>query len=70
MLGKPLGLWLSALVLGFGGATVEAIGESNTGECGLVLTCSADVKLDDNMTLPIGTGALMWAWLSIAKYIL
>lgn len=24
--GKPLGLWLSALVLGFGGATVEAIG--------------------------------------------
>ncbi|KAJ9118048.1 hypothetical protein QFC24_006320 [Naganishia onofrii] len=52
--GKPLGLWLSALVLGFGGATVEAI----------------DVKLDDNLTLPIGTGALMWAWLTIAKYIL
>ncbi|GHJ88791.1 hypothetical protein NliqN6_5193 [Naganishia liquefaciens] len=54
LLGKPLGLWLSALVLGFGGATVEAI----------------DLNLDDNMTLPIGTGALMWAWLSIAKYIL
>ncbi|KAJ9110058.1 hypothetical protein QFC19_001728 [Naganishia cerealis] len=52
--GKPLGLWLSALVLGFGGATVEAI----------------DVKLDDNLTLPIATGALMWAWLTIAKYIL
>lgn len=28
VLGKPLGLWLSALVLGFGGATVEAIGQS------------------------------------------
>lgn len=26
-LGKPLGLWLTALILGVGGATVEAIGE-------------------------------------------
>lgn len=51
--GKPLGLWLTASVLGLGGAVVEAL----------------DLGFDDNLTLPILTGGVMWAWLAICSHL-
>jgi diacylglycerol kinase (CTP) len=79
--GKPLGLWLTASVLGLGGAVVEALGE-----CGgtahrvdvAKLTCAfpppplrphSDLGFDDNLTLPILTGGVMWAWLAICSHL-
>ncbi|WVQ76943.1 hypothetical protein IAR50_006622 [Cryptococcus sp. DSM 104548] len=48
------GLWVTGLVVGVGGAVVEAL----------------DLGVDDNLTLPILSGALVWTWLSITNYLL
>ncbi|WVR08441.1 hypothetical protein IAU60_005496 [Kwoniella sp. DSM 27419] len=48
------GLWATALVVGFGGAVVEAL----------------DLGVDDNLTLPILSGAVVWAWLATTNYLL
>lgn len=46
-----LGFFLTAVVVGVGGAVVEAL----------------DLGLDDNLTLPILSGALIWAWLAVTN---
>lgn len=82
ILGKPFGLWLTALILGVGGATVESIGESRfigglTREEDVRFVSSTnkhayldpDIGYDDNLTLPIFTGALVWTWFTLAAYI-
>ncbi|WVQ85776.1 hypothetical protein IAT38_007943 [Cryptococcus sp. DSM 104549] len=48
------GLWVTAGVVGVGGAVVEAL----------------DLGIDDNLTLPILSGAIAWAWLSFTNAIL
>ncbi|TYJ54984.1 hypothetical protein B9479_004295 [Cryptococcus floricola] len=48
------GLWVTGLVVGVGGAVVEAL----------------DLGVDDNLTLPILSGALVWGWLEITNYLL
>ncbi|WRT70495.1 uncharacterized protein IL334_007493 [Kwoniella shivajii] len=48
------GLWITAGVVGLGGAVVEAL----------------DLGVDDNLTLPILSGAIVWAWLAITNLIL
>jgi diacylglycerol kinase (CTP) len=48
------GLTLTSIVIGIGGAVAEAL----------------DLGLDDNLTLPILSGALMWIWLSITNVLL
>ncbi|CAD6579547.1 MAG: hypothetical protein TREMPRED_002515 [Tremellales sp. Tagirdzhanova-0007] len=45
------GLWVTAAVVGFGGAVVEAL----------------DLGLDDNLTLPILSGAIIWLWLAAGR---
>jgi diacylglycerol kinase (CTP) len=45
------GLTITSIVIGIGGAVAEAL----------------DLGLDDNLTLPILSGALMWIWLSITN---
>jgi len=45
---------LTAIVVGLGGAVVEAL----------------DIGLDDNLTLPILSGALIWAWFSFTNLVL
>lgn len=49
-----LGRIATALVVGVGGAVVEAL----------------DLGVDDNLTLPILSGALIWAWLKSTNYLL
>jgi diacylglycerol kinase (CTP) len=48
------GLTITSVVIGVGGAVAEAL----------------DLGLDDNLTLPILSGALMWIWLSITNVLL
>ncbi|WWC72339.1 uncharacterized protein I206_106301 [Kwoniella pini CBS 10737] len=48
------GLWVTAGVVGVGGAVVEAL----------------DLGVDDNLTLPILSGALIWAWLAVTNFLL
>ncbi|WWD20525.1 hypothetical protein CI109_105001 [Kwoniella shandongensis] len=48
------GLWVTSIVVGLGGAVVEAL----------------DLGLDDNLTLPILSGAIAWFWLSITNLVL
>ncbi|WWC65488.1 uncharacterized protein I303_108106 [Kwoniella dejecticola CBS 10117] len=48
------GLWVTAAVVGIGGAVVEAL----------------DLGVDDNLTLPILSGALIWAWLAVTNFLL
>lgn len=52
--GSAPGLLLSAVVIGLGGAVAEAL----------------DLGLDDNLTLPILSGALMCVWLGITNVLL
>jgi diacylglycerol kinase (CTP) len=49
--GGLAGLTITSVVIGVGGAVAEAL----------------DLGLDDNLTLPILSGALMWTWLSITN---
>jgi diacylglycerol kinase (CTP) len=49
--GGLAGLTITSVVIGIGGAVAEAL----------------DLGLDDNLTLPILSGALMWTWLSITN---
>lgn len=46
-----LGLLVTSAVFGVGGAVVEAL----------------DLGLDDNLTLPILSGAIMWTWLGVTN---
>lgn len=71
LLGKPLGLWLTAVILGLGGAVVEAVGEYQGDPYSFPLAngLHADLGWDDNLTLPIFTGALIWAWFTVAGYL-
>lgn len=46
-----LGFFLTAVVVGVGGAVVEAL----------------DLGYDDNLTLPILSGALIWLWLEVTN---
>lgn len=48
------GRLLTAVVVGLGGAVVEAL----------------DAGLDDNLTLPILSGALIWAWFTATNLVL
>ncbi|WVQ63058.1 uncharacterized protein L199_001209 [Kwoniella botswanensis] len=48
------GLWVTAAVVGLGGAVVEAL----------------DLGVDDNLTLPILSGAVVWAWLAATNFLL
>ncbi|WVF68113.1 hypothetical protein IAT40_002876 [Kwoniella sp. CBS 6097] len=48
------GLWVTAAVVGIGGAVVEAL----------------DLGVDDNLTLPILSGAVVWAWLATTNFLL
>jgi hypothetical protein len=48
------GLTITSVVIGIGGAVAEAL----------------DLGLDDNLTLPILSGALMWTWLSITNLLI
>jgi diacylglycerol kinase (CTP) len=48
------GLTITSVVIGIGGAVAEAL----------------DLGLDDNLTLPILSGALMWIWLSITNLLI
>ncbi|KAK8850344.1 hypothetical protein IAR55_004262 [Kwoniella newhampshirensis] len=48
------GLWVTAAMVGLGGAVVEAL----------------DLGLDDNLTLPILSGAIAWSWLSLTNWLL
>ncbi|OCF34455.1 hypothetical protein I317_03492 [Kwoniella heveanensis CBS 569] len=48
------GLWVTAAVVGIGGAVVEAL----------------DLGVDDNLTLPILSGAIVWAWLATTNLLL
>ncbi|WWC92052.1 uncharacterized protein L201_007006 [Kwoniella dendrophila CBS 6074] len=48
------GLWVTAAVVGLGGAVVEAL----------------DFGVDDNLTLPILSGAIVWAWLAVTNFFL
>ncbi|WVW81135.1 hypothetical protein I302_103126 [Kwoniella bestiolae CBS 10118] len=48
------GLWVTAAVVGIGGAVVEAL----------------DLGVDDNLTLPILSGAVVWAWLAATNFLL
>ncbi|ORY35878.1 hypothetical protein BCR39DRAFT_512779 [Naematelia encephala] len=50
----PVGLGLTAVVVGLGGAVVEAL----------------DLGLDDNLTLPILSGAIIWLWLASTSYLI
>ena len=52
--GSWFGLTITSIVIGIGGAVAEAL----------------DLGLDDNLTLPILSGALMWTWLSITNVLL
>jgi diacylglycerol kinase (CTP) len=52
--GSWFGLTITSVVIGVGGAVAEAL----------------DLGLDDNLTLPILSGALMWTWLSITNVLL
>ena len=66
------GLWMTAVVAGVGGAVVEALGQSPTdgGVSCARLTPALDLGLDDNLTLPILSGAIIWTWLGITNLIL
>lgn len=50
----PFGLIATSLVVGFGGAVVEAL----------------DLGVDDNLTLPILSGAIVWAWFAATNVLL
>jgi diacylglycerol kinase (CTP) len=65
------GLLGTAGVVGAGGAVVEALGESKfmTGPNYRGLHV-ADLGLDDNLTLPILSGALIWSWLGLTNLFL
>ena len=52
--GSWLGLLATSYVVGVGGAIVEAL----------------DLGLDDNITLPILSGAVTWAWLALTNAVL
>lgn len=52
--GSGPGLLVTSVVIGLGGAVVEAL----------------DLGLDDNLTLPILSGAIMWIWLSVTNVLL
>jgi len=52
--GSLAGLVITSVVIGIGGAVAEAL----------------DLGLDDNLTLPILSGALMWTWLSITNLLI
>lgn len=54
MEGGWAGLTITSVVIGIGGAVAEAL----------------DLGLDDNLTLPILSGALMWTWLSITNLLI
>ncbi|AAW41406.2 hypothetical protein CNBA8100 [Cryptococcus deneoformans B-3501A] len=51
---KGIGMGLTAGVVGVGGAVVEAL----------------DLGLDDNVTLPILSGAIIWAWFGFTNWLL
>ncbi|TXT03893.1 hypothetical protein VHUM_04316 [Vanrija humicola] len=52
--GGVLGLIATGVVVGVGGAVVEAL----------------DLGFDDNLTLPILSGAVIWAWLAATNFLL
>jgi len=64
-----LGLWLTAVVVGLGGAVAEALGESSMGTKRIALM-GVDLGLDDNLTLPILSGTIVWIWLGLTNIIL
>ena len=58
------GLLVTALIVGVGGAISEALGECMCVFEGRHANLPTDLGLDDNLTLPILSGAIVWIWLS------
>lgn len=55
----------TSAVIGVGGAVVEALGE-----LAHVTKLTTDLGFDDNLTLPILSGAVIWAWFALTESVL
>ena len=64
------GLGVTAAVVGLGGAVVEALGKRLKELLKMTLMMMADLGVDDNLTLPILSGAIIWLWLGFTNLVL